>query len=484
MGEEFQAGICGGNNYWWMNNNMMMMNPTTTQSVFPLTMMSSSPCSVLTGNNDLSGGGMIGYSTWQTDTVDLIKAPTRTTTTETATATVANSGSDISPGFLDATTTTKPQLHQNHHHHHQTGEADIADNHHHNGSILMDSTFEMMGFGLSSNWNHSLFGNSSSHAQDQKRDQISMKNQDLCGGGNFSVGSVPVSPSSSPFGCLSNNNNNSSSSTLIRSLYDIPHHQPQVAQPLFTNPIPPSSMAYSSSTANIGSISNSTELIPSPTTTNTTTSSSSSSSSWPRPSNNNNNNNSFLKPTGGLHFSNSTAFWNAAAETPHVFAPSLITEKPNFTNSLIPKPKREEALDSSGKNSCEPAIKKQRIETPSPLPTFKVRKEKLGDRVTALQQLVSPFGKTDTASVLHEAIEYIKFLHDQVSVLSTPYMKNGVPIQHFQQGCDVKESSKGPKQDLKSRGLCLVPISSTFPVTNETHVDFWTPSFAGTLISR
>lgn len=73
-----------------------------------------------------------------------------------------------------------------------------------------------------------------------------------------------------------------------------------------------------------------------------------------------------------------------------------------------------------------------------------VRKEKLGDRVTALQQLVSPFGKvnplsfynpflflhitftlslihlycpqTDTASVLHEAVEYIKYLHDQVNV--------------------------------------------------------------------
>nr|GMC89885.1 transcription factor bHLH112-like [Ipomoea batatas] len=50
---------------------------------------------------------------------------------------------------------------------------------------------------------------------------------------------------------------------------------------------------------------------------------------------------------------------------------------------------------------------------------MQVRKEKLGDRVTALQQLVSPFGKTDTASVLHEAIEYIKFLHDQVNVCST-----------------------------------------------------------------
>jgi len=95
----------------------------------------------------------------------------------------------------------------------------------------------------------------------------------------------------------------------------------------------------------------------------------------------------------------------------------------------------EETLDSATmtkKDACEPALKRLRIETPSPLPTFKVfycycllqsnffffhfaavfnlynnftldfnqldiygqvRKEKLGDRVTALQQLVSPFGK-------------------------------------------------------------------------------------------
>ncbi|MCH89216.1 transcription factor bHLH112-like [Trifolium medium] len=115
---------------------------------------------------------------------------------------------------------------------------------------------------------------------------------------------------------------------------------------------------------------------------------------------------------------------------------------------------------------------------------MQVRKEKLGDRITALQQLVSPFGKTDTASVLHEAIEYIKFLHDQVNVLSTPYMKNGSPIQH-QQGCDnVPKESEGKKQDLRSQGLCLVPISSTFPMANETPVDFWMPTFGGPLFGR
>ncbi|KAE8718803.1 hypothetical protein F3Y22_tig00109987pilonHSYRG00041 [Hibiscus syriacus] len=45
----------------------------------------------------------------------------------------------------------------------------------------------------------------------------------------------------------------------------------------------------------------------------------------------------------------------------------------------------------------------------SNLAPLKVRKEKLGCRITTLHQLVSPFGKTDTASVLLEAIGYIRF---------------------------------------------------------------------------
>lgn len=94
----------------------------------------------------------------------------------------------------------------------------------------------------------------------------------------------------------------------------------------------------------------------------------------------------------------------------------------------------------------------------------------MGDRITALQQLVSPFGKvcmiisiswdffsssfwwlilvvkvlfyiiitnfwpfqTDTASVLSEAIEYIKFLHEQVNVSSFDYNI----IQLVQDSCE------------------------------------------------
>ncbi|KAK6124026.1 hypothetical protein DH2020_042242 [Rehmannia glutinosa] len=189
---------------------------------------------------------------------------------------------------------------------------------------------------------------------------------------------------------------------------------------------------------------------------------------------------SFANPLPFNNIINAPSWSNVDAST-QFFPSSLSTKKRNLSSVRAKHDQNEEARDFASvakkASNNEPAFKRPRIETPSPLPTFKVRKEKLGDRVTALQQLVSPFGKTDTASVLHEAIEYIKFLHDQVSVLSTPYLKyRSSPLQHLQ-AVDRHKDQEGVTQDLKSRGLCLVPISSTFPVASHGTTDFWTPIF-------
>ncbi|CAD6236472.1 unnamed protein product [Miscanthus lutarioriparius] len=171
----------------------------------------------------------------------------------------------------------------------------------------------------------------------------------------------------------------------------------------------------------------------------------------------------------------------------HLLLQALQAAKPNSrssnANSLTVKDDCSPP-PATRKSVSEPpttAAKRPRIEAPSPLPTFKVRKEKLGDRITALQQLVSPFGKTDTASVLHEAIEYIKFLHDQVASLSSPYLKNGIPMKQFQHkgSEDSKDDNGDTKQDLRSRGLCLVPVASTYTVAADTP-EFWHPTFGGT----
>ncbi|KAG8379975.1 hypothetical protein BUALT_Bualt07G0145400 [Buddleja alternifolia] len=100
--------------------------------------------------------------------------------------------------------------------------------------------------------------------------------------------------------------------------------------------------------------------------------------------------------------------------------------------------------------------KKARVQQSSAQPALKVRKEKLGDRITALHQLVSPFGKTDTASVLSEAIGYIRFLQGQIEALSSPYMRNAAGSTGHQQH-SVQERNclfpEEPNQFLNDMGM-------------------------------
>ncbi|XP_039034438.1 transcription factor bHLH112-like [Hibiscus syriacus] len=318
--------------------------------------------------------------------------------------------------------------------------------HNYGTSILIDSTLQMMGFGLSSSttsdWNQfSLRSNGRTECFDSITQEVTgsrLSSGEDCQGLSscFSMGSA----------------SNDCASTLLQTLFEIDPQVPQ-QQSLFND----QSINYMSSTA---TYSGAPSIRPALTKQQ--------------------------HPAGGLQFSNDTSFWNASATATCVndvkpgFSPSPFEEKPNCSSPTTKTNVEEVQKNSSSVmkkgSSTEAPLKRPRLETPSPLPTFKVRKEKLGDRITALQQLVSPFGKTDTASVLHEAIEYIMFLHDQVNVLSTPYMKQATAsIQ--QQNTDKLKYQEGPKQDLRSRGLCLVPVLSTFPVTTETPVDFWTPTF-------
>ncbi|KAE8665384.1 bHLH133 protein [Hibiscus syriacus] len=134
-----------------------------------------------------------------------------------------------------------------------------------------------------------------------------------------------------------------------------------------------------------------------------------------------------------------------------------------------PAPNRSSECNSTATGG---PLKKARVQPSATQSTLKVRKEKLGDRITSLHQLVSPFGKTDTASVLSEAIGYIRFLQSQIEALSLPYLGNGsANMKH--QLYDCKEEAN---KDLRSRGLCLVPVSCTLEVwSGDNGADYWAP---------
>ncbi|KAF3440714.1 hypothetical protein FNV43_RR19000 [Rhamnella rubrinervis] len=135
----------------------------------------------------------------------------------------------------------------------------------------------------------------------------------------------------------------------------------------------------------------------------------------------------------------------------------------NITTGFINEVSRTKRSNSgfSEPKVSQASAKKSRTPLRSSNPPLKIRKEKLGDRIAALHRLVAPFGKTDTASVLTEAIGYIQFLHDQVQTLSVPYMMkslNNKPSGKMQQVLSRDEETE-TKLDLRSRGLCLVPES-------------------------
>ncbi|CAN8311364.1 unnamed protein product [Cochlearia groenlandica] len=96
----------------------------------------------------------------------------------------------------------------------------------------------------------------------------------------------------------------------------------------------------------------------------------------------------------------------------------------------------------------------------------KERKDKVGERISSLQQIVSPYGKTDTASVLLDALHYIEFLHEQVKVLSAPYL---------QTMSDATTQVEIEQYSLRNRGLCLVPMESTLGFAQSNGADMWAP---------
>ncbi|PNT75153.1 hypothetical protein BRADI_1g28230v3 [Brachypodium distachyon] len=126
------------------------------------------------------------------------------------------------------------------------------------------------------------------------------------------------------------------------------------------------------------------------------------------------------------------------------------------------KKKRSEEQQQGSEGSVKKS-KQQQQEASSPTSSLKaaqVPKVKLGDKINALQQIVSPFGK----------------------LLSDPYMKSSSSKDYNPWGgLDRKEKAEA-EADLRSRGLCLVPVSCTPQVYRDSNgPDYWTPPYRSCL---
>ncbi|KAM5579097.1 transcription factor bHLH68 [Rosa sericea] len=230
---------------------------------------------------------------------------------------------------------------------------------------------------------------------------------------------------------------------------------------------------------------------------------------------NSQNNSNLCGGDGGEEFQapyNNRPSWSAAQINMPVSSPRSCITSLSSNNILdFSYNQKNQHADHSSECNSPPTggmCKKARVQPSSSQPPLKVRKEKLGDRITALHQIVSPFGKTDTASVLLEAIGYIRFLQSQIEALSSPYLGNASknmrnnphsvqgerncvfpedPGQLLNDNCSLKRKG-APNQDshqdykakdLRSKGLCLVPVSCTQNVGGDINIgaDYWAPAY-------
>ncbi|CAN6195951.1 unnamed protein product [Urochloa humidicola] len=125
----------------------------------------------------------------------------------------------------------------------------------------------------------------------------------------------------------------------------------------------------------------------------------------------------------------------------------------------------------------------------------RLRRERIAERMKALQELVPNANKTDKASMLDEIIDYVKFLQLQVKVLSmsrlggaaavaplvadmssegrgsggaAPPGSDGLAVTEQQVAKLMEEDMGTAMQYLQGKGLCLMPVSLASAISSAT----------------
>lgn len=123
----------------------------------------------------------------------------------------------------------------------------------------------------------------------------------------------------------------------------------------------------------------------------------------------------------------------------------------------------------------------------------RLRRERIAERMKALQELVPNANKTDKASMLDEIIDYVKFLQLQVKVLSMSRLggaaavaplvadmssegrggaaadgSDGLTVTEQQVAKLMEEDMGAAMQYLQGKGLCLMPVSLASAISSAT----------------
>nr|WKE35129.1 basic helix-loop-helix family protein [Rosa persica] len=150
---------------------------------------------------------------------------------------------------------------------------------------------------------------------------------------------------------------------------------------------------------------------------------------------------------------------------------SLSQIMPTTTAASASSPKSS-CVTSFGSNMLDFSNKSEGRHPPPSRSSSEVRKEKLGERITALHQLVSPFGKALSLPYLGSGSPNMRQQQQQSALLNDNCMKRkGVNSE--------QDAYEEPKKDLRSRGLCLVPVSCTLQVGSDNGADYWAPAALG-----
>nr|WAK86094.1 transcription factor bHLH48 [Nothapodytes nimmoniana] len=177
----------------------------------------------------------------------------------------------------------------------------------------------------------------------------------------------------------------------------------------------------------------------------------------------------------------------------HLQAHSVRQTAPQFHQDFQGQPTLSTAVTVPHPPSMRPRVRARRGQATDPHSIAeRLRRERISERIKALQELVPSCNKTDRAAMLDEILDYVKFLRLQVKVLSMSRLGGtgavaqlvaDIPLQSVEgdtgkngpnQPVWEKWSNEETEQDvvrlmeqgigaamqfLQSKSLCIMPIS-------------------------